>query len=135
MGTPLWVEEVAFQDIARIDEDHFGRQLEIKSNRNVLRNFAERARAPPVRDRAAGGVLEGGGEEGGGGWVEAGGLAAIEFGADGGEIHEPALEQRPRQSLQRHVHPPVQLDLVVQRPKHRRDGLLLREGWEWHFEV
>ena len=36
--------------------------------------------------------------------------------ADGVEIHEPALEQRPRHRLQRRVHPPVQLDLVVQRP-------------------
>jgi hypothetical protein len=70
------------------------------------------------------------GEEGGGGGVEGGGGAAVEFGADGVEIHEPALEQRPRHRLQRRVHPPVQLDLVVQRPKHRRDGFLLGEGWK-----
>jgi hypothetical protein len=74
------------------------------------------------------GVLEGGGEEGGGGFVEAVGFAAVEFGADGVEIHEPALEQRPRHRLQGRVHPPVQLDLVVQRPKHRRDGFLLGGG-------
>ena len=60
----------------------------------------------------------------------AAGGAAVEFGADGVEIHEPALEQRPRHRLQRRVHPPVQLDLVVQRPKHRRDGFLLGERWE-----
>ncbi len=72
------------------------------------------------------------GEEGGGGGVEG---AAVEFGADGVEIHEPALEQRPRHRLQRRVHPPVQLDLVVQRPKHRRDGFLLGEGWERQFQL
>src|ERR1035441_6460133 len=59
----------------------------------------------------------------------------VEFGADGVEIHEPALEQRPRHRLQRRVHPPVQLDLVVQRPKHRRDGFLLGEGWESQWRV
>ena len=69
-----------------------------------------------------------GGEEGGGGGVEAGGLAAVEFGADGVEIHEPALEQRPRHRLQRRVHPPVQLDLVVQRAEDVRDGFLFWEG-------
>ena len=74
-------------------------------------------------------------EEGGGGGVEAGGLAAVEFGADGVEIDEPALEERPRHRLQRRVHPPVQLDLVVQRPKHRRDGFLLGEGRERHCEL
>ena len=81
------------------------------------------------------GVFELIGEEGGGGLVEAGGLAAVEFGADGVEIHEPALEQRPRHRLQRRVHPPVQLDLVVQRPKHRRDGFLLGEGRKREPEV
>ena len=63
------------------------------------------------------------------------GLAAVEFGADGVEIHEPALEQRPRHRLQRRVHPPVQLDLVVQRPKHRRDGFLLGEGWHAERQI
>jgi hypothetical protein len=65
------------------------------------------------------------GKRAAGGGVEGGGLAAVEFGADGVEIHEPALEQRPRHRLQRRVHQPVQLDLVVQRPKHHRDGFLL----------
>jgi len=60
------------------------------------------------------------------------GGAGVEFGADGVEIHEPALEQRPRHRLQRRVHPTIQLDLVVQRPKHRCDGFLLGEGWELH---
>jgi len=31
--------------------------------------------------------------------------------------------------------PPVQLDLVVQRPKHRRDGLLLGEGGSADFKL
>ena len=43
------------------------------------------------------------------GFIEAGGLAAIKFGADRVEIDEPALEQRPSHRLQRRVHPPVQL--------------------------
>ena len=41
------------------------------------------------------------------------------------EIHKPRPEQRPRQLLQRPIHPPVQLDLVIQRPKHPRDRPLL----------
>ena len=53
----------------------------------------------------------------------AGGGVAVEFGADGVEIHEPALEQRPRHRLQRRVHPPVQLDLVVQRLPKRCDSI------------
>ena len=74
-------------------------------------------------------------EKSGGGWVEAGGVAAVEFGADGVEIDEPALEQRPRHRLQRRVHPPVQLDLVVQRPEHRRDGFLLGDVVESERQV
>ncbi len=58
----------------------------------------------------------------------------IQVPADGVEIHELALEHHPRHRLQRRVHPPVQLDLVVQRPKHRRDSFLLGEGWEANVE-
>ena len=61
--------------------------------------------------------------------------ASLHAGADGVEIHEPALEQRPRHRLQRRVHPPVQLDLVVQRPQHRRDGFLLGERREGHLDL
>ena len=71
------------------------------------------------------------GEDSGG--LEFGGEATVEFDADRVEIHEPALEQRPRHRLQRRVHPLVQLDLVVQRPKHPRDGFLLREGRVWNM--
>ena len=73
-------------------------------------------------------------EQCGGSGIEAHGFAAVEFGADGVEIHEPALEQRPRHRLQRRVHPPVQLDLVVQRPEDSRDGFLFGDGREWIFE-
>ena len=70
------------------------------------------------------------GEERGGGHVEADRFATVEFGADGVEIHEPALEQRTRHRLQRCIHSAIQLDLVVQRAKHRCDGFLLGEGWK-----
>ena len=42
-------------------------------------------------------------------------LLAGSLGADGVEVHEPALEDRPRHRFERLVNPPVQLDLVVQR--------------------
>ncbi len=102
----------------------------LASLRRRMRQFHRQVAPPTLRDFAEFGGLELGGEEGGGGFVEAGGGAAFGLGADGVEIHEPALEQRPRHRLQRRVHPPVQLDLVVQRPKHRRDGFLLGEWWE-----
>ena len=50
------------------------------------------------------------------------------FGVDGGEVDEPGLEQSPRHFLQRLVHPPVQFNLVVQRPQDMGDGALLGEG-------
>ena len=95
---------------------------------NALDHFFDAIHLPTLRNGTKGRVSEGGGEQGGGGFVEAVGFAAVEFGADGVEIHEPALEQGPRRRLQCRVHPPVQLDLVVQRPKHRRDGFLLGDG-------
>ena len=58
----------------------------------------------------------------GGGSVEG---MAVELDTDRIEIYEPALEKRLRHRLQRRVHPPVQLDFVVQCPKHCRDGSLL----------
>jgi hypothetical protein len=56
-----------------------------------------------------------------------GGRGEIHLGADGVEVHEPRLEERPRHRFQRLVHPPVQLDLVVQRAKDVGDGALFRE--------
>ena len=41
--------------------------------------------------------------------------ADLGLGADRVEVDEPRLEHRPRHSLERLVHPPVQLDLVVER--------------------
>lgn len=81
------------------------------------------------------GILKVSGKERGCGFIKAGGLAAVEFGADGVEIHEPALEQRPRHRLQRRVHPPVQLDLVVQRSEDVRDGFLFGEGWQVELKL
>jgi hypothetical protein len=52
------------------------------------------------------------------------GVAAVGLGADGVEVHEPRLEERPRHRLQRLVHPPVQLDLVVQRAENASNGTL-----------
>ena len=108
-------------------------------DRNVV-NFTD---SPPFRNVAECRVLKRGAKERGGCGVEVYGLAAIEFGADGVEIHEPTLEQRPRDRLQRGVHPPVQLDLVVQRTKYRRDGFLLGKRWmrnrqsfkQWNTEI
>ena len=54
--------------------------------------------------------------------------------AHGVEIDEPGLEQRPRHRLQRRVHPPVQLDLVVQRAEDVGDGALLLQWWPQDIE-
>ncbi len=56
--------------------------------------------------------------------------AAPPFGPHRLELHEPRPEQRPRQPLQRGVHAPVQLDLVVQRTQDGGDGALFGEGRE-----
>jgi hypothetical protein len=60
------------------------------------------------------------------------GVAAFGLGADGVEVHEPRLEERPRHRLQRLVHPPVQLDLVVQRAEDVGDGALLRQRGDFN---
>ncbi len=88
---------------------------------------------PPLRNLAEFGVDEAGGEEVGEGLGEAG-VAAFGLGADGVEVHEPRLEERPRHRLQRLAHPPVQLDLVVQRAEDVGDGALFEvaEAAEWH---
>jgi hypothetical protein len=41
-----------------------------------------------------------------------------------GGVHEPGFEKALGQRLQRLVHPPVQLNLVVQRTQHRGNGAL-----------
>ena len=74
-------------------------------------------------------------------WEEVGeglgqaGVAAFGLGADGVEVHEPRLEERPRHRLQRLVHPPVQLDLVVQRAEDVGDGALFVERRQRESEV
>src|SRR6185369_12609760 len=90
---------------------------------------------PALWDQSEFGVVESVGEEGGGGGVEAGGRAEIELGADGVEIDEPGLEEGPRHRLQRLVHPPVQLDLVVERAEGAGDGALLMKRWQLESEV
>ena len=67
---------------------------------NVFRNITQMRRFPRLRNWAERGVNEAVGEEVGnfGGCV--GGLVAGHFGADGVEVHEPALEQALDQFLQ-----------------------------------
>ena len=84
---------------------------------------------PPLRNLPQLRVLEGIREQVGEGLGQAG-VAAFGLGADGVEVHEPRLEERPRHRLQRLVHPPVQLDLVVQRAEDVGDGALFVERWK-----
>ena len=51
-------------------------------------------------------------------------ISAFCFGAHWIEVHEPRLEDRPCDALQRLVHPPVQFDLVVQCAEDVGDGAL-----------
>jgi hypothetical protein len=53
---------------------------------------------------------------------------------DGQEVEKEALEDRRRHLLQRPVHPPVQLDLVVQLTQHVGDALLDGKIRLGHFE-
>ena len=62
-------------------------------------------------------------EKGGGGEVEAGGLVAVEFGADGVEIDEPALEQRLRHfRLQRRARSAGSTPICRSVPRSNLDG-------------
>ena len=56
------------------------------------------------------------------------GFPALQLGADRTEVHEPVPEDGPCHLLQGLVHPPVQLNLVVQGAEDVGDGLLLGEG-------
>ena len=47
--------------------------------------------------------------------------------ADGIEVHEPRLEERPRHRLQGLVHPPIQVDPVVQRSENVGDRTLFMQ--------
>ena len=78
---------------------------------------------PPLRNLPQLRVLEGIREQVGEGLRQSG-VAALGLGADRIKVHEPRLEERPRHRLQRLIHPPVQLDLVVQRAEDVSDGAL-----------
>jgi len=107
-----------------------------------VRQVANVPHPPPLRNLAQFGVFEGVREQfcdfgfklwaGGAADLLIGpvGVRAADggLGADGVEVHEPALEDRPCHFLQRLVHFSVQLDLVVQRAENAGDGLLLEEG-------
>src|SRR5689334_9904612 len=62
------------------------------------------------------------------------GGATFGFGADGVEVDKPRLEERPRHLLQRRAHPPVQLDLVVQRAEEVGDGPLFSDRRNWELQ-
>ena len=85
----------------------------------------QRLYGPPLRNRAEVGVDEARGKEVREGLGEPG-VTSLGLGADGSEVDEPVLEQRPRHRLQRLVHTPIQLDLVVQRTKDVSDGMLFK---------
>ena len=63
------------------------------------------------------------------------GVPAFGLGAHRVEVHEPRLEERPRDRLQRLAHAPVQLDLVVQRAEDVCDGALFGQRWDAQPEV
>src|SRR5262245_50811645 len=90
---------------------HMFRQVEATLEKQ---HVIETPYLPVLRNQSECRVLKAVGKQTGRLGVHAGGLAAGGFGGDGVEVHEPRLEERPRQRLQRLVHPPVQLDLVVQ---------------------
>src|SRR5581483_9231680 len=95
-----------------------------RTRRAEFHNLWQRLAIPPLRNLAQRRILERAGEQGGGGGVHTGGLAAFGFGANGIKVHEPGLEDRACHRLQRLIHPPVHLDLVVQRAKNFRNALL-----------
>jgi len=91
---------------------------------------------PSTRDGAEGRVLESGREEGRRGFVEAVGLATVEFWrGTGSKIHEPALKQRSRHPLQRRGHPPVGINLRRQREVGVSDELLDFACGDWQQEL
>ena len=58
----------------------------------------------------------------------AGAPSAFHLGADGVEVDEPGLEKGPGHLLKGLVHPPVELDLVVEGAEDVGDGPLFGEG-------
>src|SRR5690606_13059431 len=78
---------------------------------------------PPLRNLPELGIDEAVGEEVGEVGREAG-VAALYLRANGVETHEPRLEERLPHLLQRLAHPPVQLDLGVERAEDVGNGAL-----------
>jgi hypothetical protein len=97
----------------------------IAAQRGEFFNFSH---FPPRRNLTKFGVLEVVCKESGDVFGQA--RVAFGFDADGVEIQEPRLEERPRHRLQRLIHPQVQLDLVVQRAEYLSDGALLNQRRE-----
>ena len=93
----------------------------------TVMTLRQRLDLPPLRNLAEFGVDEAVREEVGEVLGEAG-VAAFGLGADGVEVHEPRLEERPRHRLQRLAHAAVELDLVVQRAEDLGDGALFVIG-------
>src|SRR5690554_1061972 len=94
-----------------------------------LCQVTDRLYLPPLRNLPELGIDQAVGEEVGEVGREAG-VAALHLRADGVETHEPRLEERPRHLLQRLAHPPVQLDLVVERAEDVGDRTLLCQRWQ-----
>ena len=80
----------------------------------ILCDIAQVPYLPPFRDGAQLGVDEAAGEEVGDAGGEAG-VAAFGFSVHGVEIDEPGFEDGAGDALQRRVHAPVELNLVVER--------------------
>jgi hypothetical protein len=59
------------------------------------------------------------------------GYSAISPGAHRVEVNKPRLEECAGYGLQRLAHPPVELDLVVQRAEDVGDGALFGERRKW----
>jgi len=97
----------------------------------VFRDLLQPKDIPPLRLAL---VVQVVGEEGPEVGGEVGG-AAFYLGAGGAEIAEPVAEQRPRHGLQRGVHLPVQLDLVIQRPEGGGNGALFGERRDGQLET
>ena len=109
--------------------------VEKQADGEQVETICERAYLPPLGLSV---LVEAVGEEGpevggkpgvaGDGFALRARRGACRLGAGGAEIHEPVPKQRPRHGFQRGIHPAVQLDLVIQRPKRGGYGALFEEG-------
>ena len=95
----------------------------------------QRSNPPPLRNQPQIALFELAREECRRIRVHAPGLTALRLRPYRVEVHEPRLEQRPRHRFQRLVHPPVQLNLVVERAQNGGDGVLLVTAGEVHHQL